>query len=202
MSNIQVGFRVAGIQPLNKNAMVGKMGPSELFQPPQEPMETSDEENVERQSSQECNIEVEEILEEGIPTSPRYYTQYYVSMEEEPMDFSHQFSMGEPSLFAGIGHFLRIPHIEVLMGHRVRSEPFIDYNQSQILTTVDHVEKLEQIAEKKACIEEERAAKGKERELTKARRAEERITAAAAKERELLKKKPKKLVSKIGLLLL
>ena len=193
MSNIQARFRVARIQPLNKNAMVGKMGPSELFQPLQEPMETSDEEDVGNQSSQECNIEVEEILEEGIPTSLRYYTQYYINIEEEPSTFSHQFSMGEPSTSVGISHFLRVPHIEVPMGHRVRSEPFINYSQSQILTSANHVEKLEQIVEKKACIEKERAAKVKERELTKARRVEERIIAAAAKERRVVEKEARKI---------
>ena len=162
-------------------------------------METSDEEDVGNQSSQECNIEVEEILEEGIPTSPRYYTQYYVSMEEEPSTFSHQFSINEPSTSAGISHFLRVPHIEVPMGHRVRSEPFMDYSQSQILTSIDHEEKLQQIAEKKACIEEEKVAKAKERELTKARRAEERIIAVAAKERRAAEKEARKIS---GLLLL
>ena len=50
------------------------MGANELFQPLQKPMETSDEEDVGNQSSQkEHNIQMEEILEEGIPTSPRYY---------------------------------------------------------------------------------------------------------------------------------
>ena len=101
--------------------------------------------------------------------------------------------MDEPSTSQGISHFLRVPHIEVPMGHRIRSEPFIDYSQSQILTSADHVEKLEQIAEKKACIEQERAAKLKERELTKARRAEERVIAAAAKERRAVEKEARKI---------
>ena len=55
------------------------------------------------------------------------------------------------------------------------------------------MEKLEQIVEKKACIEEKRTAKVKKRELTNARRTEERIIAAAPKERRAVEKEARKI---------
>ena len=65
--NIKSGFRVAGIQPLNKEAMLGKMGATELFQSSQFLGEPNQEDGKPLQTSQEAHhVNVEEILEEGI----------------------------------------------------------------------------------------------------------------------------------------
>ena len=69
----------------------------------------------------------------------------------------------------------------------------MDYNHSQILTSNDH---LETISTKKTMVEEERATKQKERELTKARRAEERVLQVAAKRKRASDLEARKLTKK------
>ena len=60
------------------------MGPGELFQPTQVPLQSYIEEDIPNQTFQEeYDIQVKKILEEGIPTSPRYYFQCYVTTEDE-----------------------------------------------------------------------------------------------------------------------
>ena len=82
--NIQSGFRAAGIQPLNKEAILGKMGAAELFDNSQFSREPNQEEEEPLQTSQEAHhVNAEEILEEGIPSPSKHYTHYYVSIEED-----------------------------------------------------------------------------------------------------------------------
>ena len=84
VKNIQAGFRVGGIQPLNKEAMVGKMGPSELFQHSHEAREESKDDDVADEAAEvENHILIEEVLEEGLLSPPKQYIQYFVSLEDD-----------------------------------------------------------------------------------------------------------------------
>ena len=138
-------------------------------------------------------IEVEEILEEGIPFPRRHYTHYYVSIEDECSYASHDCFTAKPIPSQSYNQFLRLPKIHIPISKRVKSEPIIDYNRSQILTFTSHVDKLHQISEKKAHIEEERAKKQKQRELIIAKWAEKRIVAAAMKRRKIAKQEARKI---------
>ena len=196
--NIKSRFRTAGIYPLNKEAMVTKMGAHENFQHNERTPEDSQEE--EEVPSQECeeetNLQVEEIIEEGLPSPPKHYTHYYVSVEEEPTIPSTTCSLAEPNSTQPLSQFLKLPQIEVSMLTRGRVEPIIDYSHSQILTSNEHVGKLRRIANKKAMVGEEKAAKLKERELNKRRRAKEKVLEAAAKKRRASELEARKLAKK------
>ena len=74
----------------------------------------------------------------------------------------------------------------------------MDYSNSQILTSNEHVQKLITISNKKAMVEEERIAKQREKELTKRRRAKERVLQAAAKKKRACELEARKLAKKIG----
>ena len=167
--------------------MLGKMGAAELFDHSQFSREPNQKDEEPLQTSQEAHhVNVEEILEEGIPSPSRYYTHYYVSLEEDLSISSLESTMAKSNLTQPqTSQFLRVPQIQTSFSSRVRSEPLIDYSHFQILTSIDHVGKLTQISEKKVEIERERARKQKEREFTKAKRDQERMAIAAAKQRKV-----------------
>ena len=181
--NIIVGFRAAGIYPLNKDAMMGKMGAHEIFHDNERRGEDSKKDLPSVGCEQKGDLQIDEILEEGIPSPLRHYPHYYVSKEDESPIPPTDCNIVEVNLSQPSSQFMRLPHIQVPMASKVRSEPIIDYSHSQILTSTNHVDKLRKISEKKAMVEEEKAAKQKERELTKRRRAEEKFFKAAAKRR-------------------
>ena len=82
--NIQSDFRPTNIEPLNKEAMVGKMEAAELFHNSQLLRQSNEEDKVPFQTCQEAHdINVEELLEEDIPSSPRHYAHYYISVDDE-----------------------------------------------------------------------------------------------------------------------
>ena len=91
------------------------------------------------------NLQVEEILEEGIPSPSRHYTYYYVSVEEEPTIPSTNCSLVELDSLEPLSQFLRLPQIEVPMSTRGKVESIIDYIHLQILTSNEYVEKLRRI---------------------------------------------------------
>ena len=169
MKNIQARFRATSIQPLNKEAMVDKMGPSELFQHSHEAREESKDDDVADEATEvENHILIEEVLEEGLPSPPRQYTQYFVSLEDDSSSLCPNSTIADPNSAQPISQFLRLIEIRGTRSSRIRSELLVDYNHSQILISNDHVEKLITILTKNAMIEEERATKQKERELSKA----------------------------------
>ena len=194
VKNIQVDFRIAGIQPLNKEAMVGKMEPSELFKDPHEAREESnDDDVVDEAAEDEMHIQIEEIEEEGLLSPPRQHTQYFVSLEEASSSPCTRSILAEPDSSHPFNHFLRLPKISTPTSNRIRSESLVDYNHSQILTSTDHVEKLITISTKKEMVEEERAGKKK---LTKGRRSEERVLQAAPKMKKASDMEARKLAKK------
>ena len=180
--------------------MVTKMGAYENFQHNEKT--TKDSQEKEELPSQECEdettLQVEEIVEEGLPSPPRHCTHYYVSVEEEPTIPSTTCSLAVPDSAQPLSQFLKLPQIEMPMSTKGRAEPIIDYSHSQILTFNEHVGKLRRIADKKAMVEEQKAAKLRQRELTKRRRAEEKILEAAAKRRRASELEARKLAKKIG----
>ena len=197
VKNIQAGFRIAGIQPLNKVAMVGKTGLSELFQHSHEAREESEDDDVVDEAAEvENHILIEEVLE-GLPSPPRQHTQYFVSLEDDSSSPCPNSTIADPDSTQPISQFLRLPETRVSRSSRIKSESLVDYSHSQILTSNDHVGKLITISTKKAMVEEERATKQKERELTKARRAEERVLQAVAKRKRASDLEAKKLTKKL-----
>ena len=194
--NICIGFRTVGILPLNKEAMEGKMGASTIFQHSQirrESWETLEEDEMFSQTSEKANeIEVKGILHEGIPSPPRHFTHYYVSIEDE-CSYSSMTPLLNLFLSQSCSQFLRLRKIQIPISYRMKSESIIDYSTSQILTSSDHVDKLHQVLYKKANIEEERDRKQRERELTKAKRTEEKVATIAAKRRKIVEQEARKI---------
>ena len=181
--NIESGFRGTGIWPLNLAAMTQNTTPSEAFID-----ETQD------------TIAREAIFEEGIPTAEGDCIHYYGSEADVE---EHQQQEGEsatpPSPTAAIprgnviSNFLKLPR-----GSRptVRrgAEPLVDYSQSQLLTSSDHLSNLEIMARKKKRVQEEKLQRAKEKELNRARKTEER---EANKKRKAQEKEANKLAREV-----
>ena len=80
---------------------------------------------------------------------------------------------------------------------RVKNKPLVDYSNSQILTSNEHMKKLRRISEKKAMVQEKKAAKLRGRKLTKRKRAEEKVFEATTKRRRASELEARKLTKKI-----
>ena len=76
------------------------------------PRQSSEEDKVPFQAFQEAHdIEVQEILKEGIPSLLMQYTHYYISMEDKFSFPSIESTMVEPSCPHPLSQFLRVPQI-------------------------------------------------------------------------------------------
>ena len=75
--------------------------------------------------------------------------------------------------------FLRLPQAPTT--RKTIVEPLVDYSQSQILTSSQHVEALKDIATQKEEVQLQREERARIRELTKYKRVEEKLKEAAAK---------------------
>ena len=91
------------------------------------------------------DIEIEEILEDEVLTSPRAHTHYYVSIGDESYFPSNESNRSDPIASPPIDQFLKVP-----MPSRVRSAPLINYSNSQVLTSSEHISKLQEIAKKRS----------------------------------------------------
>ena len=139
-SNIQNGFRGAGIWPLNLVAMKLKMGPNEVFK---------------RQSATKFNSkeeQINEIMDEGLPSPPTNPTHYHVDSLEAhakiDVDVEEEDIEGDLDAPTNIGTFLRMPQ-EVITRMNTRVEPIVDYSKSQILTLDGHLDNLHNIQQRK-----------------------------------------------------
>ena len=74
------------------------------------------------------------------------------------------------------------------------AEPLVDYSQSQLLTSSDHLSNLEIMARKKERVQEEKLQRTKEKELNRARKTEER---EANKKRKAQEKEANKLAREL-----
>ena len=144
------------------------MGPSELFQHSHEARKESEDDDVADEAAEAKNhILIEEVLEEGLPSPPRQYIQYFMSLEEDSSSPCSNSTIVDHDSAQPSSQFLRLPEIRGTRSSRIRSEPLVDYNHSQILTFNDHVEKLITISTKKAMVEEERTTKQKRENLSR-----------------------------------
>ena len=170
--NILSGFRAIGIWPLNPQAMERKTGPSGAFQ-----------------QDIESKQEREEILQEHIPKGKMRHTHYYGNDEEIEVDSSEDEAMEraapteeaamEHSPTAGeeqeklISRFLKLPKAPRRPIRVGRAKPLVDYSQSQMLTSEEHLTTLENIATQKKRVQEMKEQKIKERAIKKSKRVEE-----------------------------
>ena len=153
--------------------MKNKMGPSEGFVP---------HSAAEARFEEELN---EEIIGEDIaPPSPNA-THYYVDSVQEDVLGDDEDEEESPSTHDNISNFLRMPQ-EVVTIKKSRAEPFIDYSQSQIVTSAQHVDTLHSIATKK-------------RKLHK-KEKQRRWRGNLPSKQELLKNKSKEKLRNIGLM--
>ena len=174
--NIKARFQGCGIWPLNFEAMKSKMGPSKGFH-----KHTSNE-------SQD-DIFIQEIWEEDLPT-PQVGALHYFVDQESSGDELPQFAstvddhVQEEDLEDSSPHFstfLRLPQEGIPRNRKTTCEPIVDYGQSQILTSSQHVHTLEDIASKKAQIQKDKEERAKNKELTKNVKAQEKIQKVAEK---------------------
>ena len=131
--NIQGDFRGAGIWPLNLEAMKLKMSPNQGFQRP-----TAAEVHCEEE-------QMNDIMEEGLPPTPTHAIHFYVDSLEAhaeidvPLeDDDIEERLESPT---NITTFLRMPEV-VVSRPNTKAEPLVDYSQSQILTSDEHVDNL------------------------------------------------------------
>ena len=76
------------------------------------------------------SIQIEEIMEQGLPSPSRVCTHYYVSMDDDVILSSNECIMVDPSTSRPISQFLRFPQIHISLSSRKRSEPLVDYRHS------------------------------------------------------------------------
>ena len=69
IQNIQSNFGTSGIQPLSREAMIRKVEASEIFQQAQQTRQPQEEDVPNYAYSSLHDIQVEKIMEEGLPTS-------------------------------------------------------------------------------------------------------------------------------------
>ena len=149
-TNIRVGFKGTRIWPLNFEAMKSKVDPSEGFVP---------QCIVDIRLEEELN---EAIIEEGIPPPSPNATHYYVDSGEENGIGDDEDVAEDLSTHDNISNFFRMPQ-EVVTVKNPRLESLIDYSQSHILTSTNHVDILHIIAEKKAICTRKRSKEDGER---------------------------------------
>ena len=147
-SNIKAGFRGSGIWPLNFQAMQSKMGPSRGFVPIT-PADVAQEDE-----------DIAEMMEEGLPSPSSNPIHFYMDNENvDDLQEEELSSQDPPPTQPNISTFLRLPQQDVPT-HRSTLEPLVDYSQSQILTSNDHVSTLESIAQKKKNLQGKGKGKG------------------------------------------
>jgi hypothetical protein len=89
--------------------------------------------------------------------------------------------LGINSPQSSISRFLQLPEVQVNPGRHSNSEPLVDYTKSIIMTGDDYIKAMEEKAARKDLLEKEKELKKREAELTKGKRAEERVLKEAAK---------------------
>ena len=97
-------------------------------------------------------IEVEEIVgtileNDGIPCAECGSKYYYIEQEGNDEDIQAPYAAKATTSLVDI---LRIP--QTYMKKRKISEPIVDYSESQVFTSNQHIEALESIMEKKHSI--------------------------------------------------
>ena len=107
-----------------------------------------------------------EIMEDNLPRGEENARHFYFEEENEE-------GLQEGATFGisiEIGKFFQLPH-RMLQAPRTNHEPLINYSQSQILTSVEHIQSLQDIAHKKSIVAQIMQEKARVLELTKVKRA-------------------------------
>ena len=122
-------------------------------------------------------------MEKDIPFPSSNATHYYVdSMEDDDLQHGAKIEKEKPPTQENISNFLQLPQ-EVITTKRTRVEALVDYSQSHILTSNEHVDKLHTILKKKEQIAQEKDRKRVEKEFTKHARVAEKQKQREAKEK-------------------
>ena len=171
--NIRAGFKGCGIWPLNFEAMKAKMGPSKAFR---------DSTCAEFQE----DILIQEIWEESLPNVVEGVVHYFVDHESDEDELllttaaeNSPLEEEEAENSALFSTFLRLPQAPTT--RKTIVEPLVDYSQSQILTSSQHVEAMKDIATQKEEVQLQREERARIRELTKHKRVEEKLKEVATK---------------------
>ena len=172
-SNIRARFKGCDIWPLNFEAMKAKMGPSKAFR---------DSTCAEFQE----DILIQEIWEECLPNVEEGVVHYFVDHESDEDELlpttaaeNSPLEEEEAENSALFSTFLRLPQAPTT--RKTIVQPLVDYSQSQILTSSQHVEAMKDIATQKEEVQLQREERARTRELTKHKRAEEKLKEVAAK---------------------
>ena len=222
--NIKHGFKGTGIWPLNYEAVVGKMGPSEQFQdfviPGLADVDDNHRHPTFYDSMQEFDCESSDDgghddghmhgrmnSDDGAlggtgPHSfkgtselhtPGPHQQYYVRQLDCLADDAPNMALqaawsclrregwncsASPT---SISHFLQLPELLVNPARRNSREPLVDYTKSIIMIGNNYIQAMEEKVARKESLEKEKELKKKEAELTRERRAEDKIQKKKAK---------------------
>ena len=142
-------------------------------------------------------ILIQESWEEGLSNHEEEVVDYFVDHESSEDNMPSTTPAGTNPLeeeaaenSAPFTTFLRLP--QAPRTRKTIVEPLVDYTQSQILTSSQHVETLEETTTKKEKVQLEREERARTRELTKQKRAEEKLKQVAAKEDRAASKEAKR----------
>ena len=103
----------------------------------------------------------QEIMEEGIPPPSPNAIHYYVNSMQDPNSIGEDADVKlEPPTQENIFNFLRMFQ-KVVIIRKTRAEPLMDYSQSQILTSREHVESLHNIGQKRATCTRKKSKEGR-----------------------------------------
>jgi hypothetical protein len=92
---------------------------------------------------------------------------------------------GQSSPPSSISRFLQLPEVQAGPSRRTTLEPLVDYTKSIIMTSDAYIKAMEDKAARKEVLEKEKQVKKREAELTKGRRAEEKLMKETAKKQRL-----------------
>ena len=98
---------------------------------------------------------------------------------EDDDDVEHEEGVGAENT-PPITEFLKLLQKQG-QGTRILHEPLVDYSHSQVLTADDHIQNMQEIAHKRSIVTMEKEERAQKMELTKAKRAAEKILKESAK---------------------
>ena len=175
-SNFIVGFKGTGIWPLNLERMEKNMGPSKTI--PSLPSE---------------KLLEDEILEDDLSKGGENGKHFYIEDEGEEVVEGGV----EPENTTEISQFLRLPQ-RMVQVPKVGHEPLVNYSQSQILTSQQHIQNMEDIAYKKSVVAQQRVEKARQNELKKVKRAVDKAFKEDAEVIKVADKEKTELIPKNG----
>ena len=208
-SNIQAGFRGAGIFPLDRNAPSGYIAPSEIYRSP--PGESGCRQDAQQPCSEpgapEVTSEREEEADRILPNQssdvdiaadlsrdPNVETEhFFVGVDPAEPTSPDEIGGLDPEVQApdSITQFLQLPSFTPRANSR-RRDPIVDYTKSVILTSAEYEDAAIAVQNQRENAIKEKERQKQEREELKKRKAAEREVANAqkvAERQEILRRK-------------